>query len=148
MSKKRNPAEGSEQPLPQQLAEDAVPSSDKMTHTWMEEIYRDFEERGGMDDLPGKGKPLKLEDGDVLSSILKNANYLPPWVELRMEIRGRLLRICNRIEAGEKDDAELNRELEEINLNIRKYNQMVPSPLLQRSKVYLETVKTQLDKWD
>ena len=50
--------------------------------------------RGEFDDLPGKGKPLVLEDDSAIPDalrvgyrILKNAGCLPPEQELRKEIR-------------------------------------------------------------
>jgi hypothetical protein len=51
-------------------------------------------ERGEFDDLPGKGKPLDLEDDDPMVPgelrmayrMLKNAGMLPPELELRKEI--------------------------------------------------------------
>ena len=50
-------------------------------------------ERGDLDDLPGKGKPLKLEDDALVPEelraglrLLKNAGYLPPDLQLRKEI--------------------------------------------------------------
>lgn len=55
---------------------------------------REAVERGDLDDLPGAGKPLALEDGDpyvapelrMAYRILKNAGYLPEEVRLRREI--------------------------------------------------------------
>ena len=50
--------------------------------------------RGEFDDLPGKGKPLVLEDDSAVPEvlrvgyrILKNAGCLPPEQELRKDIR-------------------------------------------------------------
>lgn len=50
-------------------------------------------ERGEFDDLPGAGKPLELEDLSRIPphlragyKLLRNANALPPEVELRREI--------------------------------------------------------------
>ena len=50
--------------------------------------------RGEFDDLPGEGKPLRLEDDGAIPDalrvayrILKNAGCLPPEQELRKEIR-------------------------------------------------------------
>jgi Domain of unknown function (DUF1992) len=49
-------------------------------------------ERGEFDDLPGSGKPLELEDLSRIPphlrlgyKVLRNANVLPPEVELRRE---------------------------------------------------------------
>ena len=50
-------------------------------------------ERGELDDLPGAGRPLHLEDDSMVPEelragyrLLKNAGYLPPGLELRKEI--------------------------------------------------------------
>ena len=50
-------------------------------------------ERGEFEDLPGAGRPLELEDHSRIPPhlragyrILRNANVLPPEVELRREI--------------------------------------------------------------
>jgi hypothetical protein len=50
-------------------------------------------ERGELDDLPGMGKPLVLDDDALVPEelragfrLLKNAGYLPPDLQLRKEI--------------------------------------------------------------
>jgi len=50
--------------------------------------------RGELDNLPGQGKPLMLDDDSGVPPelragyrILKNAGYLPPEITLRVEIR-------------------------------------------------------------
>jgi hypothetical protein len=49
--------------------------------------------RGELDDLPGMGKPLNLDDDSMVPEelragfrLLKNAGYLPPGMHLRKEI--------------------------------------------------------------
>lgn len=50
--------------------------------------------RGELDDLPGMGRPLRLEDDDpfvpaglrMAFKVLKNAGFVPPEVALRREI--------------------------------------------------------------
>ena len=51
-------------------------------------------ERGELRDLPGEGKPLRLDDDSAISEelraayrILKNAGFLPPELQLRKEVR-------------------------------------------------------------
>lgn len=58
-----------------------------------EERIREAMERGEFDNLPGKGRPLDLDDlanvPEELRSayrLLKNAGFVPPEVELRKEI--------------------------------------------------------------
>jgi len=59
-----------------------------------EERIREAQREGAFDNLPGKGKPLELEDQSLIPEdlrmsyhILKNAHVLPPEAELRKEIR-------------------------------------------------------------
>ena len=61
--------------------------------TLVEERIRKAQEEGLFDNLPGKGKPLKLEDDSSIPEdlrltykILKNSNCLPVEMELRKEI--------------------------------------------------------------
>ena len=59
----------------------------------VEERIQRAKEEGVFDDLPGKGKPLQLEDDSGIPEdlrlsfkILKNSNCLPIEMELRREI--------------------------------------------------------------
>ncbi len=59
-----------------------------------EERIREAQKEGAFDNLPGKGKPLVLEDQSMVPEdlrmsyhILKNAQVLPPEVEIQKEIR-------------------------------------------------------------
>ncbi len=67
-----------------------------MSYFWRiaEERIREAQRNGAFDDLPGKGKPLELEDLSAVPEelrigyhILKNAHVLPPEAELLKEIR-------------------------------------------------------------
>lgn len=58
-----------------------------------EQKIREAIEQGLFDDLPNKGRPLKLEDFTwvpedlkIAYKILKNAEYIPPEMEIRKEI--------------------------------------------------------------
>jgi len=59
----------------------------------VEERIREAQQEGAFDNLPGKGKPLELEDLSSVPEdlrmayhILKNARVLPPEAELQKEI--------------------------------------------------------------
>jgi hypothetical protein len=59
----------------------------------VEERIREAQKAGAFDNLPGKGKPLELEDMSWVPEdlrmayhVLKNAHVLPPEAELRKEI--------------------------------------------------------------
>ncbi len=59
----------------------------------IEERIRKAQREGAFDDLPGAGKPLAKEDMNIPEDIrlayriLKNADCIPPELELRKEIR-------------------------------------------------------------
>lgn len=66
-----------------------------MSYFWRiaEERILDAQRAGAFDDLPGKGKPLKLEDLSWVPEelrigyhVLKNAHVLPPEAELMKDI--------------------------------------------------------------
>ena len=59
----------------------------------VENRIREAIDRGQLDDLPGAGKPLELDDDSMIAPelraayrILKNAGYLPPELALRRQI--------------------------------------------------------------
>ncbi len=64
----------------------------KSWESWIEETIRESQERGDFDDLPDKGKPIRLEDSpfapEMASALrtLRNAGYEPTWMELDKEI--------------------------------------------------------------
>lgn len=66
-----------------------------MSHFWRiaEERIREAQQAGLFDNLPGKGKPLEIEDLRWVPEelrigyhILKNAHVLPPEAQLRKDI--------------------------------------------------------------
>ena len=66
-----------------------------MSYTWRiaEERILEAQRAGAFDDLPGKGKPLQLEDLSWVPEdlrigyhVLKNAHVLPPEAELLKDI--------------------------------------------------------------
>lgn len=66
-----------------------------MSHFWRiaEERIREAQRAGAFDNLPGKGKPLELEDLSWVPEdlrigyhVLKNAHVLPPEAELLKDI--------------------------------------------------------------
>lgn len=69
------------------------------------------EERGELNDLPGAGQPLVLDDDSMIPEslragyrLLKNAGYVPPELELQREIRdvSQLLRAASEAEDREQ----------------------------------------------
>nr|HID59422.1 DUF1992 domain-containing protein [Desulfobacterales bacterium] len=97
------------------------------------------QKEGLFDDLPGAGKPIKLEDDSRIAEdlrlaykILKNANCLPPELELRKEI-ARTEELLGHM----KDTKEKYRQLKRLNFMIMKLNMMGrPCPLLEKPQRY------------
>ena len=93
----------------------------------VEERIRTAQDNGEFDNLPGKGKPLNLEDDSgvpedlrLAYKVLKNSNCLPIEMELRKEFFN--LRRLLDTAIDEPTRRELRRELNLIalSLNLRK----------------------------
>lgn len=91
-----------------------------------EERIRDAIQRGEFDNLPGSGKPLNLEDDRHIPDdlrlaykILKNAECLPPELELKKEIRK-----AEELLSSVADEGEKYRQLQKVNFLIMKLNEM------------------------
>lgn len=92
----------------------------------VEERIRIAQKKGEFDNLEGRGKPLVFEDDRhvpeelrVAYKILKNANCLPPEIELKKEIRQ-----TEDLLAGMTDTALRYRTLKKLNFLILKLNSM------------------------
>jgi hypothetical protein len=61
--------------------------------SWVEQAISEAQERGEFDNLPGQGQPLVIEenreagDWEMGFHALKNADMLPPWMELNREVQ-------------------------------------------------------------
>ena len=116
-----------------------------------DEKIREAIERGEFDDLPGKGRPLNLEDDSHLPQdlrlaykILKNADCLPPELELRKEIR-----TTEALLAGIQDTQEKYRQMKKLNYLIMKLNMTRNgSIMLEENQNYYEKIvdKIKVDK--
>jgi hypothetical protein len=107
-------------------------------------------ERGEFDDLPGKGKPLELEDDDPMVPeelrmayrIMKNAGMLPPELELRKEI----LRLSDLLDAV-RDEGERRARRRELDYKLMKLNLMRQRPVfLEGLPEYRERVLEKLSR--
>jgi DnaJ family protein C protein 28 len=78
--------------------------------SWIELIadrkIRDAQDEGRFDNLPGKGRPLRLDpDGRTpveqrwMNRILKESGFLPDWIELEKELRVRRGALEQRVAA-------------------------------------------------
>ncbi|UCF03448.1 MAG: DUF1992 domain-containing protein [Deltaproteobacteria bacterium] len=83
-------------------------------------------QRGEFDNLPGSGKPLNLEDDRQIPDdlrlaykVLRNADCLPPELELKKEIR-----TAEELLRSLKDESAKYRQIKKINYLIMKLNTM------------------------
>lgn len=107
-----------------------------------EEKIREAMEQGVFDDLPNKGKPLKLEDLSwvpedlrLAYKILKNAGCIPPEIEIRREIID-LKELLKTID----DDEERIKKIRELNFKMLKFN------IERKRPLYLEDFPEYEDK--
>lgn len=104
--------------------------------------------KGEFDSLPGRGKPLQLEDDSHIPEdlrlaykVLKNANCLPPEVELRKDI----LQMKDMLDAI-PDEKEKVRQIRRINYKIMKLNAVGRgSPLFEENEIYYSKVVDKLE---
>ena len=90
----------------------------------IEERIRMAQKKGVFENLDGAGKPLNLEEDSHIAEdlrlahkILKNANCLPPEIELKKEIQR-----TEDLLSGMKDTAQKHRTLKKLNYLIMKLN--------------------------
>ena len=106
----------------------------------IEKRIKEAQKRGDFDELPGSGEPLKIEDDShvpedlrLAYKILKNADCLPPELELKREIR-QMEDMLEKI----PDEREKYRQIKRINYKILQLNMMGrgSSPLLAETEIY------------
>ena len=117
----------------------------------IEKRILEAQKKGEFDDLPGSGEPISVEDDShvpedlrLAYKILKNANCVPPEVQLRKDIR----KMEDMLE-GMSDEKEKYRHIKRINFKIMQLNMMgKTSPLLGDTELYYNKVleKTGKDK--
>lgn len=106
-----------------------------------EQRIREAIENGEFDDLPGKGKPLELEDDRhipeelrLVYKILKNANCLPPELELKREI----IRLEEMLEAM-PDEREKYLQMKRLNFLVMRLNLLRKVPIsFEERQLYYE----------
>lgn len=114
----------------------------------VERKIREAQEAGAFDDIPGSGQPLDLEDDAnvpddlrLAYKVLKNADCLPPEIQLRKEIR-QMEDMLDNI----PDEKEKYRQIKRINFKIMQLNMMgKKSPLLEDDQIYYDKVIEKLD---
>lgn len=115
----------------------------------VEQKIKEAQDRGEFNDLPGRGRPLKFEDDSRIPEdlrlaykILKNADCLPPELELKKEIR-QMEDMLEKI----PDEKEKYRQIKRINFMIMKLNMMrSKSPAFEEKEVYYKKVIDKLGR--
>ena len=114
-----------------------------------EKKIREAMDNGDFDDLPGRGRPLQLEDDRhipqdirLAHKILKNADCLPPELELRKEIFS-----IEEMLGGVVDTKEKYRQIKRLNYLIMKLNMSRRSVLdLEKKQVYYDKILEKMGK--
>ncbi len=117
----------------------------------VERKIKEAQEKGEFDNLPGKGKPIEMEDDRHIPEelrlaykVLKNAGCVPPEVALKKEIRQMEDMLDNL-----SDEKEKYRHMKKINFKITRLNMMgKTSPLLADTELYYRKVLEKLEKKD
>lgn len=105
--------------------------------SWVDEQIEAAMARGDFDRLPGRGRPLQLDDNPLESGhwlehhIMKNAGVLPAWVELDREIRAEVAAL-RRMPRGAAGQAE---RIAAVNAKIDRFNLLVPALSLQKPRL-------------
>lgn len=110
----------------------------KFTVGWMEEIIEQAMRRGDFDDLPGKGKPLDLEQDEpdpyaregswIVNRVLRQNKTAPLWIELEKGIREDRAWLATHA----KDHPDRQSRVIELNEKIILYNQNKPSSIVDQ----------------
>lgn len=113
-----------------------------------EDRIREAVERGDLDNLPGQGQPLTLEDDSHLDpelrmayKVLKNAGYTPPELDIRQEI--------TRVEdmlASAPDEQTRYQAIKRLNYLTMKLGALRPSSALLDEHRYAERILDRLCK--
>ena len=96
----------------------------------VEERIKQSQKKGDFDNLEGSGKPLKFEDINIPEDlrmaykILKNADCVPPEIEVKKEILQ-----AEDLLASMEDTADKYRLLKKINFLVMKFNAMRDSKI-------------------
>lgn len=130
-----------------------------------DDLIRESMRRGDFRNLEGSGKPIQREyDNVALDSMTQRLNKMliasdcaPEWVSLNKEIRDSVEHLRSRVTSAwhkcgpypmARKDAEdweatmkrLQQSVDDINVNIRKLNLIVPALSMQKASITLDTL--------
>jgi DnaJ family protein C protein 28 len=132
---------------------------EKVRLALVERLLQEAIENGEFDNLPGKGKPLNLNENPYLEpgqelafGLLKRNDFAPEWIERDKEIRQGLVRAREQLQRAwqlrcespayeGKWQAAVTRfetQLVKLNRKIDSFNLVVPVVSLQRSRLRLD----------
>jgi len=113
----------------------------------VEERIQKAQREGVFKNLPGAGKPIQFEDANIPEDlriaykILKNANFLPPEIELRKQIQK-----TEDMLSGMKDVQERYKTIKKLNYMIFKLNSIRNTTVeLDMPQYYLEKISNTLE---
>lgn len=122
----------------------------------VEKAIREAIEKGELDNLPGKGEPIDLEENPfedpdlrTVHRLLRNAGFAPAWIEERKDIdaalaaaRLQLQRAWTLYGRGSEEDsnwlrnvAEFREKIDELNKRIMLYNLKAPAVVFHRRQL-------------
>jgi DnaJ family protein C protein 28 len=125
----------------------------------IEDLIQRAIQEGKFSDLPGKGKPLRLDDNphadpdwQLAYHLLKENGFSLPWLELRQEIEGEIdaasrslqqawewRQTTTELEAGfQRALRVFSEQIARINQRIFDYNLQTPAERFQMRKLNLE----------
>ena len=115
----------------------------------VEERIRKAQKKGDFENLAGSGKPLKFnahlfipEELRLAYKILKNADCVPPEIELKKEIRQ-----TEDLLAGMQDTSEKYRILKKLNFLIMKLNTIRDTSIMcEMPQYYMEKLVGHIEK--
>jgi hypothetical protein len=113
----------------------------------VEERIQKAQREGVFQNLPGAGKPIQFEDANIPEDlriaykILKNANFLPPEIELRKQIQK-----TEDMLSGMEDIQERYKTIKKLNYMIFKLNSIRNTTVeLDMPQYYLEKISNALE---
>jgi hypothetical protein len=113
-----------------------------------EERIKAAMERGELDNLPGAGKPLELEDDSHLDpelrlayKVLKNAGFTPPELDVKNEI----IRMEDLL-AQAPDEKSRYQAMKRLNFLTMKLGTLRPQSALLEEHSYARNILDRLDK--
>ncbi len=115
----------------------------------VEERIRKAQRKGEFENLPGSGKPLVFNDNHFIPEdlrlaykILKNADCVPPEIELKKEIRQ-----TEDLLAGMEETSEKYRLLKKLNFLIMKLNTIRDTSIMfEMPQHYMEKIEGRFGK--